>query len=137
MGTFFAGYGLAQSLGLVFGYLLMSPEPATLDDIAEHLGISKSGASTTARTLSTFGMVRRVSERGSRRIRYEPIPAMDGLLTSGVAQLQIFVQTLDDGRRVAPPGAPVARLDELLTGIQFYMDAIQEALRRLKEVPRP
>jgi predicted transcriptional regulator len=137
MGGFFATYGLAHSLGVVFGYLLLRAEPATLDEIAADLGISKSGASTSARTLTAFLMLRRVTERGTRRIRYEPIPSMEGMLSTSLGQLQVFLRTLEDGQRVAPPGLPAARLGQLSTGIRYYLEAVEQALQRVKEVPRP
>lgn len=133
MGTFFAQYGLAHSLGLVYGYLLLAPGAETLDEIADGLGISKSGVSVTARQLQSFGMVRRVPERGSRRIRYEPIPALAGLFEAGVANLRVFLRTLEDGRRVAPPGLPADRMGELATGMSIYLNVVETTLARIKE----
>ncbi len=113
-------------------YLLLPPELASLDDIVADLGISKSGASTTARQLETWHLVRRVHDRGSRRIRYEPTTAADRLLVAGISKVQAFKQTLDEGRSVASPGQPVQRLREL-GALQLYPDAVEDAPRRIRE----
>jgi DNA-binding IclR family transcriptional regulator len=133
MGGFFASYGLGHAPGRVYGYLLLRPGLASLDEIAADLGISKSGASTAARLLETWHLVRRVPERGSRRIRYAPTTALDRLLVAGIATVQAFRQTLDEGRQVAPSGAPIARLEDLSNSRRLYLDAVEDALRRVKE----
>jgi len=51
IGRTYARYGLPTSVGRVFGLLLASNEPLSLDEIALTLGISKSGASVAARDL--------------------------------------------------------------------------------------
>lgn len=132
MGAFFASYGLGHAPGRVYGYLLLCPGLASLDQIATELGISKSGASTAARLLETWNLVRSVPERGSRRIRYEPTTALDRLLVAGIAKVQAFRQTLEEGRQVAPPGPPIARLDDLSNALGLYLDAVEEALRRIR-----
>ncbi len=45
IGRLYSKYGLALSIGRVFGLLLASDVPLSLDEIAMALGISKSGAS--------------------------------------------------------------------------------------------
>ncbi|MBU6268376.1 MAG: transcriptional regulator [Sphingomonadales bacterium] len=64
-------WGMPLTSGRLYAWLLLSPGPVTLDGFAEGLGISKSNASMAARDLETNGMARRLTERGSKRIRYE------------------------------------------------------------------
>lgn len=66
-----AAWGMPLTSGRLYAWLLLAPGPVTLDEFAEALGISKSNASMAARDLETTGMARRLTERGSKRIRYE------------------------------------------------------------------
>ncbi|MDE2403644.1 MAG: hypothetical protein KGM17_02875 [Sphingomonadales bacterium] len=64
-------WGMPLTCGRLYAWLLLAPGPVTLDEFAEALGISKSNASMAARDLEGIGMARRLTERGSKRIRYE------------------------------------------------------------------
>jgi len=64
-------WGMPMTAGRLYAWLLLAPGPVTLDEFAEGLGISKSNASGAARDLENIGMARRLTERGSKRIRYE------------------------------------------------------------------
>jgi hypothetical protein len=68
--TMLVPWGLARAEGRVYGYLLLSDAPRTLEEIAADLGISKSGAFAAAQTLERFGNAQRHSEAGSKRIRW-------------------------------------------------------------------
>lgn len=68
------GDGLPRIAGRLFGYLLLSPEPRSLDEIAEALDVSKGSASTDARLLLRHGWLRRVSQTGDRKDYYELAP---------------------------------------------------------------
>ena len=52
--------GLPPIAGRIFGLLLLSEEPRSLDQLSEELGISKASASTNARLLAQFGLVEKV-----------------------------------------------------------------------------
>ncbi|VWX53380.1 GbsR/MarR family transcriptional regulator [Novosphingobium sp. 9U] len=65
-----APWGWARPVGRIYAYLLLRDGPATLDEIASDLGMSKSNASVAARTLEHCGNARRHSEPGSKRIYY-------------------------------------------------------------------
>ena len=52
------------------GYIMLSPEPLSLDELVEGLGISKSSASVAARLLERYGIAKCHTERGSKRVRY-------------------------------------------------------------------
>jgi DNA-binding transcriptional regulator GbsR (MarR family) len=66
-----AGYfGFSKVMGQLFGVLVLSPEPLSLDDLMERLGISKASVSTTMRTLEHMGIAREVWVRDDRRKYY-------------------------------------------------------------------
>lgn len=63
-------WGMPIAAARLYVYLLIAGVPVSLDEFAEGLGISKSVASTAARFLQSGGVARRLTERGSKRIRY-------------------------------------------------------------------
>src|SRR5690349_14248702 len=63
--------GLPRVCGRLFALLIVSPEPMSLDDIAEVLGVSKASVSINARTMEERGKIERVSLAGDRRDYYQ------------------------------------------------------------------
>ena len=70
MALFFERDGLPRIAGRVLAYLLVSPDPRSLDELAETLQVSKSSVSTGARRLERMGTVERVTIPGDRRDYY-------------------------------------------------------------------
>lgn len=66
-------FGFSKVMGQLYGALLLSAEPLSLDDLMERLDISKASVSMNMRTLEHMGMVRQVwvRGRGGRRKYYE------------------------------------------------------------------
>jgi DNA-binding transcriptional regulator GbsR (MarR family) len=71
MGLFFEDDGHPRIAGRMFGFMLLSPEPCSLDDLAEQLQVSKASVSTNARLLEAWGAVERVARPGDRRDYYQ------------------------------------------------------------------
>ena len=64
-------FGFNKVIGQLYGSLLLSAEPLSLDDMMGRLGISKASVSTNMRSLEHMGMVRQVWVRGgSGRRKY-------------------------------------------------------------------
>ena len=66
--------GLTRIAGRLFGALLLSERPRSLDELAEQLGVSKASVSTDARRLLERGIVQRVGKPGDRRDYYQLVP---------------------------------------------------------------
>ena len=66
-------FGFSKVMGQLYGTLLLSGSPLSLDDMMERLSISKASVSMNMRTLEHMGMVRQVWVRGGsgRRKYYE------------------------------------------------------------------
>ena len=58
-------FGFNKVMGQLYGCLLLSAEPLSLDDMMARLGISKASVSTNMRSLEHMGMVRQVWVRGA------------------------------------------------------------------------
>lgn len=63
--------GLPRSIGEIYGLLFISPDPLSLDDLVQRLGISKGSASQGLRALKGLGAVREITIENSRRCHYQ------------------------------------------------------------------
>lgn len=67
-------FGFSEVMGRLYGTLLLSPKPLSLDDLAEGLQISKGSVSMNMRSLERWGMAQEVWMRGERKKYYEAEP---------------------------------------------------------------
>ena len=63
-------FGFSEVMGRLYGTLLLSPEPMSLDDLAEGLRISKGSVSMNMRSIERWGMAKEVWVRGERKKYY-------------------------------------------------------------------
>lgn len=70
-GLTFEEEGLPRIAGRIVGFLMLHAGPCTLDDLAEHLQISKTSASTNTRLLEQHGILERTARAGDRRDYYQ------------------------------------------------------------------
>ena len=63
-------FGFAEIIGRLYGTLLMSPEPLSLDDLVSQLEISKGSVSMNMRSLERWGMAKEIWVRGERKKYY-------------------------------------------------------------------
>ena len=63
-------FGFSDVMGRLYGTLLLSPEPLSLDDLASQLEISKGSVSMNMRALERWGMAKEVWMRGERKKYY-------------------------------------------------------------------
>lgn len=73
LGQLASYFGFSKVMGQLYGALMLSVGPLSLDDLVELLDISKASVSMNLRTLEHLGMVREVwvKGRGDRRKFYE------------------------------------------------------------------
>ena len=96
-GLTFEQEGLPRIAGRIIGFLMLQGNPCTLDDLAEHLQISKTSASTNTRLLEQHGIVERIAKAGDRRDYYQ-LASDYGERMFAMAKLRIqrFYQLLTD-----------------------------------------
>jgi len=63
--------GAGRVIGQIYAHMYFSPEPQTLDDLTQELGISKGSASMAVRQLEQWGALRRLWVKGDRKDYYE------------------------------------------------------------------
>ncbi|RBW70704.1 choline uptake/conversion transcriptional regulator CudC [Bacillus taeanensis] len=64
-------YGIAPSIGRLYGTLYFEDKALTLDEMKEELGMSKPSMSTGVRKLQDIKMVHKVWQRGTRKDLYK------------------------------------------------------------------
>ncbi|WP_055492359.1 GbsR/MarR family transcriptional regulator [Streptomyces sp. TP-A0356] len=127
MGALLERWGLPQTTGRLYGYLLLRDTPVDLDTMVQDLGASKSGLSVAARQLESWSLVRRLTQPGSRRVRYEAVGDVHGLLQANNAHLRTFSNTLRLGVAAARGGSR-ERLSDLADLFTLYVDQADRVL---------
>ena len=126
-------FGFSRMMGQLYAVLFLSPDPLTLDDLKDRLGISKGNVSINIRALERWGLVHQVYKWGERRDYYTAETDI-WKIVSGVLQererkesrqladsLSDTITTLDKiSRSSTAPEAPLAA---------FYLERVQ-MLRR-------
>lgn len=64
-------WGFGKVIGMIYGWLYLSPKPLSLDDLVNELGVSKGSVSMNIRELERLGMVRPCIRPGERKDYYE------------------------------------------------------------------
>ena len=129
-------WGVPRTAARLYGYLLLSPEPVSLDRIMVDLEVSKSSASVAARLLEMYTLVRRNGQRGSRRVFYEASDNYEGMLTAQNRTLQSGAELFKAGARSATSPTARARLEEMAEFYEVNLEAMESALRRWRERKR-
>jgi DNA-binding transcriptional regulator GbsR (MarR family) len=90
-------FGYNKVMGKMYGALLLSPAPMSLDDMTEHLDVSKASVSMNLRMLENLGIVHEVWVRGDRRKYYEAESDFWKILTNvlGSRELRDVNQALE------------------------------------------
>lgn len=130
---FFETEGFSRISGRIFGRLLLSDAPISLDGLAVDLGASKASISTETRALERRGILERVGKPGDRRVYYQvaaglPMPTMELRLD----RMRRFSRLLEEAPEEVARGNPVVRqrLDEMLDAYRYLLAEFGGALRR-------
>jgi DNA-binding transcriptional regulator GbsR (MarR family) len=123
-----APWGLPPSSGRIYGYLLLCQEPTSVDQMADALAMSRTGAWNSAKTLERFGHVTRYSVPGNKRGLYA---ASDNLASPFRAQTALFGNVgklLQTCASKTAMGAAAERLEERARLWLAVHDATQKAI---------
>jgi hypothetical protein len=131
-------WGVPLTAARLYGYLLLFPEPVSLDRMTADLEISKSSASVAARLLEQYRLALRHGERGSKRVLYEVSRDYDGMLTEQNKLLDGLADLLNNGASTAASGRAQGRLKEMAGFYLTIRQSMDTALRRWRASrPRP
>ncbi len=121
LGQLYARYGMSLTFGRTFALLLTSDDPLTLEDIAEQLGVSKTGASVATRDLERVGVARRLGARGSKRVLYEASDTMEPLFEAQFARVRQALAVLQHGDAALRSGRAKTRMADMLDLHEFWL----------------
>lgn len=126
--------GLPRIAGRIFGLLLVSPDPCSLDDIAAALGVSKASVSNDTRLAERMGLIERVSLPGDRKDYYQITAAsLERSLEARVKRIHDFEELLDAGMRLPIKSALVReRIEDHRIAFEHAIDALELAIQQLK-----
>lgn len=135
IGVLWEADGLPRIAGRIFGFLIVQPEPSSLDDLAAGLGVSKASISTDARRLEQLGLITRISLPGDRRDYYtidDSAPATG--LEMRLRNLRRFDRTLSEaGDRERLPLVVQQRLARFEYAHVRIVAALEAVLEELKQ----
>jgi DNA-binding transcriptional regulator GbsR (MarR family) len=63
-------WGFPKAMGAIYGAIYLSPEPISLDELVEQVGVSKGAVSTNVRMLERLNMVHKHLQIGDRKDYY-------------------------------------------------------------------
>jgi DNA-binding transcriptional regulator GbsR (MarR family) len=141
-------------MGQLYGVLLMSSAPLSLDDMMDRLGISKANVSMNMRTLEHMGMVRQVWVRGrnDRRKYYEAetdflqiianilsgreLRDVDRAITVMTEDAKLLSEVMPELNDLDKKQAELylQRIDQLQTLFQFAQVLIASILERVADI---
>ncbi|MAM37009.1 MAG: hypothetical protein CL949_00555 [Erythrobacter sp.] len=125
-------WGVPQTAARLYGYLLLSPEPVSLDRLASDLEISKSSASVAARLLESYMLARRCSERGSKRALYEVSDNYEAMLAAQNRLLEAMADLLHRNADTASRSAST-RLEEMAEFYRMTRRGMETVVRQWRE----
>jgi DNA-binding transcriptional regulator GbsR (MarR family) len=131
--TLMIPWGWPRNVGRMYGYLLLSDGPVTLDKIAADLRIAKSNASVAARTLEQFGNARRHSEPGSKRIYYTAPDNLAGPFSSKIELFDRIVRLLAANHAIGRTPDVNERLEGMANFYEDMRAAVQGVLDRYSQ----
>jgi DNA-binding transcriptional regulator GbsR (MarR family) len=131
--TLMMPWGWPRNVGRMYGYLLLSDRPVTLDKMADDLRIAKSNASVAARTLEQFGNARRHSEPGSKRIYYSAPEVLSGPFASKAELFDRIVRLLSANQAIGRTPEVSQRLETMANFYEDMRAAVQGVLDRYSQ----
>ncbi|WP_030922210.1 GbsR/MarR family transcriptional regulator [Streptosporangium amethystogenes] len=130
VGDLLASWNLPHATGRVYGLLLMTEEPASLDAIATELDLSKGAVSTAVRQLNSWGLAKVIPQPGSRRLLVEATGGIESLLEASHARARTLIAALRDGEALLGPGPAQDRLQDVIGLFAGYVDVGSRLLDR-------
>lgn len=124
-------WGMSSATARIYGYLLLSANAVTLDQIAEDLQISKSSVSVSARALERSSLARRSGERGSKRIFYEASETCGTAIGERIVMLGSMAKLLQSRAETVSSDAAKQRLEKVAALYLLMRDAVTETVQRV------
>lgn len=110
-------FGFSSIMGHLYGALLMSPTPLSLDRLEELVGKSKASVSLNIRALERWGMVREVWVKGDRKKYYQAETdfwkiAVSILQSRERREVELAIENLDENIAQLNEAAPALAIED-------------------------
>ena len=79
--------GMGRIIGQVLGDIYLTAGDSSLDDIGQHLGLSKAAVSIAARQLESLGLLQRIWKKADRKNYYRIVDHLGVALRQGALEL--------------------------------------------------
>jgi DNA-binding MarR family transcriptional regulator len=123
--------GLTRIAGRIFGHLLLTTEPASLEDLASALQASKGSISQDTRLLERLGALERVTHAGDRRVFYQIGDRMMGRMVAlRLERFEMMREAMADGASAATDERVRRRLLEFVGFHDHLLATMREARDR-------
>lgn len=142
IGIIFQTDGMPRVAGRLFGLLLVSAEPRSLDELATKLRVTKASISVNARLLEEKGIVERIGRQADRRDYYQIVDdIVERMLEQRMAKIRRIRRSLADvrSRSTFEHEAVSARLENIELAHNHLLDVTQRTLEewRARKAKRP
>jgi HTH-type transcriptional regulator, glycine betaine synthesis regulator len=123
-------FGFSDVMGRLYGVLMLTPGPLSLDELAETLEISKGSVSMNMRSLERWGMAKEVWMRGERKKYYAAESDLWQVIRNVLSgremrEVQVAIQVLNDSlEKLRAADADLSEEDRKLA--MFYLERITE-----------
>ncbi len=121
-------FGFSDVMGRLYGTLLLSPDPLSLDDLADGLKISKGSVSMNMRALERWGMAKEVWMRGERKKYYAAESDLWQVIRNVLGsreqrEVQVALQVLSDSvEKLKEAEAELTPEEQALS--RYYLDRV-------------
>ncbi|TPW31917.1 GbsR/MarR family transcriptional regulator [Pararhizobium mangrovi] len=138
LGLIFQNEGLPRIAGRVLGFLIVSREPKSFDDLTNGLLISRGSVSTNTRLLVNLGLVERATVPGERQdyFRLGPRPyqrMVENSLERSVRARDMLRRSVDTFGEGADARFARERIIDFVAFYDVLVEAGREAGRMLRE----
>jgi DNA-binding transcriptional regulator GbsR (MarR family) len=129
MGQILESDGLTRIAGRIFGHLLLSAEPQSLEDLATALQASKGSISQDTRLLERLGALERVTRAGDRRVFYQiGDRMMQRMIALRMERIEQVRQAMQEGLEAAADETVRTRLNDFVDFHEYMLATMREAL---------
>jgi DNA-binding transcriptional regulator GbsR (MarR family) len=123
-------FGFSEVMGRLYGTLLLSPQPLSLDELAGTLEISKGSVSMNMRDLERWGMAKEVWVRGDRRKFYKAESDMGQVIRNVLGgreqrEVNLALQVLGESVEKLQTAEPGLSPEEQALA-RYYLDRVRD-----------
>jgi DNA-binding transcriptional regulator GbsR (MarR family) len=127
-------WGFTRTQGRVFCMLFLSPKALTQADLAQTLDVSAANVSMSLSGLLRWGAIRKVYEKGSRKVRYEAEPELRKIIRSILGGRE--QQELDEAAESFNEAVDVVRRERQRRQLTPEEEFVRERIQHLESVVR-